>query len=129
MLMVTAVYIVAVLLLCGGVYFAHLARTLQQVGDAAKVAFSTMTDSSLDDHVKEKTIQRCAIVMVKQAVSLFIKLLVILLATAIPVWFSSTLNLVTIEAFGDFVMRVDVLLITTAVMLVLVVGYKQINKT
>ena len=129
MLIVTAVYIVTVLLLCVGIYFARLGRTLQQVAEAAKTAFSTMTDRSLDDHVKEKTVQRCAIDMVKQAVTLFIKLVVILLVAVIPVWLASTLNLVTSEAFGRFVMRLDVLLITTVVMLVLVVGYKQINKT
>jgi hypothetical protein len=129
MLMVTAVYIVAVLLLCVGFYFAHPGRTLQQVAEAAKTAFSTMTDNSLDDHVKEKTVQRCAIDMVKQAVSLFIKLAVILLVAAFPVWLANTLNLIEIETFTSFVLRMDVILITTAVMLVLVVGYKQINKT
>jgi hypothetical protein len=129
MLMVTAVYIVAVLLLCVGFYFAHLGRTLQQVAEVAKTAFSTMTDSSLDDHVKEKTIQRCAIDMVKQAVSLFIKLAVILLVTAFPVWLTNTLNLIEIETFTSFVLRMDVILVTTVAMLVLVVGYKQINKT
>ena len=129
MLNITAVYVVAVLLFCAGFYFAHFVSTFQRVALAAKTAFSTMRDDSMDDLAKEKTIQRCAIDMVKQAVSLFIKLVLILLLTAFPVWLANGLNLITFEAFGHFVLRVDVILITTAAMLVLVVAHKQIYKT
>ena len=129
MINITTVYVVAVLLFCAGFYFAHFVRTFQRVALAAKTAFSTMRDDSMDDLAKEKTVQRCAIDMVKQAVTLFIKLAVIVLVTAFPVWLANTLNLITFEAFNHFVLRVDVILITTAVMLVLIVAYKQINKT
>ena len=129
MINITAVYVLAVLLFCAGFYFAHFANTLRQVALAAKTAISTMRDDSIDDLAKEKTVQRCAIDMVKQAVTLFIKLAVIVLVTAFPVWLANTLNLITFEAFNHFVLRVDVILITTAVMLVLIVAYKQINKT
>jgi hypothetical protein len=129
MMVIVAVYIVAVLIFCAGFYFAHFVRTFQQVARTARTAFSTMTDPTLDDLAKEKTIQACAILMVKQVTALFIKLGIILLATVFPVWLTSALDLITIEAISSFVLRVDVMLITTAIMLVAIVAYKQINKT
>ena len=129
MMVIVAVYVVAVLVFCAGFYFAHFVKTFRQVAQAARTAFSTMTDTTLDDLAKEKAIQACAILMVKQATVLFIKLGVIFLATAFPVWLAGALELMTIENFSGFVLRGDVMLITTAVMLVLIVAYKQTNRT
>jgi len=129
MMVIVAVYVVTVLIFCAGFYFAHFVKTFQQVAQAARTAFSTMTDTTLDDLAKEKAIQACAILMIKQAMALFIKLAIILLTTAFPVWLAGVLDLITIEAFSSFVLRVDVMLITTAIMLLAIVAHKQINKT
>ena len=128
MMVIVTVYVVAVLIFCAGFYFAHFVKTFQQVAQAARTAFSTMTNTTLDDLAKEKAIQACAILMLKQATALFIKLAIILLTTAFPVWLAGTLDLITTEAFSSFVLRIDVMLITTAIIAVAIVGYKQMNK-
>ena len=128
MLAIMAVYVLAVLLLCAGFYFAHPVKTVRHIAGLAGTAYSTMTDDSLDDLVKEKTIQRCAVAMLKQAVQLFVKLLVILLVTVFPVWLASFLGWIDMDAFKMFVLRMDVLLVTTAVILVPVIVLWQIRK-
>jgi len=128
MLAILVVYVLAVLLLCAGFYFAHLVDSVQQVSKVARTAYSTMTDNTLDDREKEETIQNCAIEMVKQAVQLIVKLLVILLVTAFPVWLAGFLGWIDMDAFKLFALRVDVLLVTTAAILVPVIVVRQIRK-
>jgi len=126
---IAAVYVLAVLLLCLGFYFARLLEAVRQIAGLAGTAYSAMTDGSLDDLAKEKAVQRCALEMVKQAVQLIVKLLVILLVTAFPVWLANFLGWIDMEPFIRFALRVDVLLITIAVVIIPVVTYRQIRKS
>lgn len=127
MLIIGAVYAVAVLLLCAGFYFAHLVESVRLITGLAGSAYSTMTDDSLDDLSKEKTVQRCAVEMLRQAVQLIVKLLVILLVTAFPVWLASFLGWIDMESFKLFALRLDVLLLTTAVVIVAVIAYRRMR--
>jgi hypothetical protein len=127
MLAIMAVYILAVLLLCAGFYFAHLVDGVRQISKVAVAAYSTMTDASLDDLAKEKAVQRRAVEMLKQAVQLIGKLLVILLVTAIPVWLASYLGWIDMDSFKLFALRADVLLFTTVAILVPVIVYRQVR--
>jgi hypothetical protein len=128
MLAVTAVYVLAVLLLCAGFYCAHLVEGVRHIAGVAGTAYSAMRDRSLDDLAKEKTVQRCALEMVKQTVRLSIKLLVILLAAAFPVWLANFLGWIDMQPFTRFALRVDVLLVTTAVMVIAVVANRKMRK-
>ncbi|MCW8925681.1 MAG: hypothetical protein OQJ84_05435 [Xanthomonadales bacterium] len=128
MLLVMAVYVLAVLLLCAGFYFARLPGNTRQIVRVAGTAYSTMTDASLDDLAKEKEVQKCALEMLQQTVHLIVKLLVILLVTAFPVWLATTLGWIDMETFMSFALRVDVLLVTTAAILVPVIAFRQIRK-
>lgn len=127
MLVIGVVYVVAVLLLCAGFYFAHLVESVRLITGLAGTAYSTMTDDSLDDMAKEKTVQNCAVEMMKQAVQLIVKLLVILLVAAFPVWLVGFLGWIEMDAFARFALRVDVLLITTAVVVVALVAHRRIR--
>ncbi len=126
---IAAVYVVAVLLLCAGFYFAHLLEGVRRIAGVAGTAFSTITDDSLDDLAKEKTVQRCAVEMLKQTVQLVVKILVILLVTVFPVWLAAALGWIDMETFMQFALRVDVLLITTAAVFIPVIAYRQIRRS
>lgn len=128
MLLVVTVYVVAVGLLCTGFYYARLTETLKRVGVAAGTAFAAMRNDSLDDLEKEKAVQRCAIAMVRQTVLLITKLVVVLLVTALPVWLVSVVGWMEVESFWRFTLRADVLLITTAVLLVSLFVYRFLGK-
>ena len=128
MLITGAVYVSAVLLLCAGFYFAHLVEIVRHIAALAGRAYATMTDDSLDDLAKEKVVQRCAVQMLKHSVQLIVKLLVILLVTALPVWLASFLGWTDMETFAQFALRVDVLLITTAAVFVVVIVYRRMPK-
>lgn len=128
MLLVMAVYVLAVLLLCAGFYFAHLVDAVRQIAKVAGSAFAIMTDVSKDDLAKEKEVQRCALMMLKQAVQLIVKLLVILLVTVFPVWLAVMLGWIDVEIFTSFALRVDVLLVTTAAILVPVIAMRKLRK-
>lgn len=128
MLITSAVYVVAVLLLCAGFYLAHLVEIVRHIAALTGTAYATMTDDSLDDLAKEKAVQRCAIQMLKHSVQLIVKLLVILLVTAFPVWLASFLGWTDMETFAQFALRFDVLLITTAAVFVVVIVYRRMRK-
>lgn len=128
MLATLAVYVVAVLLLCAGFYFARLAAAVRQIARVAAGAYATLRDGSLDDLAKEKAVQRSALEMVKQTVQLAVKLLVILLVTAFPVWLAVTLGWIGMDRFAQFALRIDVLLITTALMVAAVFTWRRKRK-
>lgn len=125
---VALVYTVAVLLLCAGFYFAHPVDTVRQIAKVAGSAFAIMTDASKDDLTKEKEVQRCALMMLKQAVQLMVKLLVILSVTVFPVWLAAVLGWTDTQTFTTFALRVDVLLVTTAAILVPVIAMRKLRK-
>jgi hypothetical protein len=129
MLAIMAVYILAVLLLCAGFYFAHLLDGVRQISKVAGAAYSAMTDASLDDLTKEKAVQRCAVEMLKRAMQLIVKLLVILLVTVFPVWLASFLGWIDLQSFKLFALRVDVLLVTTVAILVPVIAFRQARRS
>jgi hypothetical protein len=118
MALVAAIYVLALGLLCFGFYFAHPLRTLRDAGRAAGTALAAMRDGELNDLEKEKTVQRCGLQMVRQAVALVVKLAVVFAVAALPVWQAAALGWMDIEAFWAFVLRTDVLLISTAALLV-----------
>lgn len=128
MVMVEAIYVLALLLLCFGFYFAHPLRTLKAASQAARKAAAAMRDSALSDLEKEKTVQRCAVEMVRQAVALTVKLAVVLAVAALPVWQATALGWMDIEAFWAFVLRTDVILISTAAILVPLLAIRQFSK-
>ena len=128
MALVAAIYVLALLLLCFGFYFARPLRTLKTAGQAAQTAMGAMRDSSMDELEKEQTVQRCAVEMVRQAVALAVKLALVFLVAALPVWLSAKLGWVDIEVFWAFVLRTDVILISTAVVLVPLFAHRRLNK-
>jgi hypothetical protein len=67
--------------------------------------------------------------MLKQAVQLIVKLLVILLVTVFPVWLASFLGWIDLQSFKLFALRVDVLLVTTVAILVPVIAFRQARRS
>lgn len=128
MLLVAAIYVVSVLLLCGGFYFSRPLGALQQAGRAAGMALSAMRDASLDEFEKEKIVQGCAVDMVKQAVALAVRLAVIFSVAAAPAWLAITAGWLDAGLFWEFVLRVDVLLVTTVAVLAPVLAARRLNK-
>ena len=126
--MVAAIYVLALLLLCFGFYFAHPLRTLKATAQAAKQATAAMRDSALSDLEKEKTVQRCAVQMVRHAVNLAVKLAVVVAVAALPIWQATALGWMDSEAFWEFVLRTDVILISTAAILVPLFAIRHFNK-
>ena len=85
-------------------------------------------DDSLDDLAKEKAIQKAAINMIKQTLILFSKLVIVAMVSVSPVIIADSLSLIMLENFNRFVLRLDVLLITTVVMLIPVIGFRLKNR-
>jgi hypothetical protein len=127
--LVAAIYVLALLLLCFGFYYAHPLRSLKAAGQAAGTALATMRDGSIDDIDKEKTVQRCAVEMVRQAVALAVKLVVVAAVAALPVWQATALGWMDIEAFWEFVLRTDVILVSTAAILLPLLAVRHFNRT
>lgn len=129
MLLVAAIYVVSVLLLCGGFYFSGPLGTLQQAGRAAGMALSAMQDASLDELEKEEIVQGCAVDMLRQAVVLTVKLAVTLSVAAAPAWLAISVGWLDAGLFWGFVLRADVLLVTTVAVLAPVLAAWRLKKT
>ena len=66
--------------------------------------------------------------MVRQAVALAVKLAVVIVVAALPVWQATALGWMDLEAFWAFVVRTDVLLISTAVILAPLFALRYLKK-
>jgi hypothetical protein len=128
MALVAAIYVLALLLLCSGFYLAHPLRTMRAAGQAAGTALAAMRDGALSDLEKEQTVQRCALEMVKHAVALVVKLAVIVVVAALPVWQANSMGWMNLDVFWAFVLRTDVLLISTAAILVPLFALRYLAK-
>lgn len=129
MLAVLAVYVLAVLLLCAGFYFAHLLDSVRQIARVARSAQATMTNARVDDLAKEKAVQGYALEMVKHAVGLIVKLLVVFLVASFPVWLATALGWIDWQTFAQFAVRMDVLLGTTIVLVIVAGISRKVRKT
>jgi len=95
----------------------------------SREAVVVISSPDLDDAAKEKATQLAAVSMLKLNVVLIIKISIILCAAVAPILVADLLGYVTIEQVSSFSLRLDVLLITTVVVLTSIyVGKKALRK-
>jgi hypothetical protein len=94
------------------------------VVEAAQKAIATasragkvMSSKELDDHTKEKEVQKAAIGLVGSVFSIALRSLIALLAAAVPIYGADAAGLATTDGVIDFLSRWDVIIIVSAVMI------------
>jgi hypothetical protein len=125
--MVIIVYCQAVLVFCVAFYFTKLVATCNQIIAIAQTAVKTIASKTLDDNAKEKATQEAAVSMLKCTFLLVTKLAVVLGLTVAPILLADSFELAGIEETSEFSLRLDVLLITTAVVTAVVCLWRKIS--
>lgn len=81
---------------------------------------AVMRNPDLDDDAKEAAVQKASLALMKSFGSLVVRIVILLLAAFLPIFLASTTGLVPAETVLDFLLRWDVIIITTLVILLAV---------
>lgn len=118
--MTAAAAIVSILAFVVVFWKAGVVEAAQKAIATASRAGKVMSSKELDDHTKEKEVQKAAIGLVGSVFSIALRSLIALLAAAVPIYGADAAGLATTDGVIDFLSRWDVIIIVSAVM---VAGY------
>ena len=93
----------------------------------ARGALATMTDPSVADLEREDKIQRASITLFGLFFSILIRSLVTLGSAAIPIWVADKLELATAAETLAFLMRWDVIVLSTLIIIVLLATWQRLK--
>lgn len=111
--MVIITYSFAIFAFCIAFYFTRPLATCSQIIVIVNQAVKTIANKNVDDATKEKTTQVAAVDILKNSFSLLFKFSGIFGAAVVPVWLADMFGIVEFSEISAFVLRLDVLLITT----------------
>lgn len=83
----------------------------------AREAGSVMRDPNLDDDAKEAAVQKASLSLFKSFGSLVVRVVLLLLSAFLPIFLADMFGLVPDEAVIGFLLRWDVLVITSVVII------------
>jgi hypothetical protein len=126
--MIILTYSISVLLFCIIFLASKIVITCKLILNIANQAVKTISDSSLDDLEKEKLTQASAIAMSKQCIILTFKLAILLACTAAPIGLADIMGLADYDDSVNFALRIDVLIVTTVLLMLLVFLQKKLFK-
>lgn len=115
--MALAVYISGLVLFVLAFSLTRLAHSFGEVTAVVHRAIQEMTDSQLDDHEKERAARCAALLLFRQAALITVKGAITVLCALFPFWLADVLALQPWDKAMAFALRLDVLLITTVLML------------
>lgn len=81
---------------------------------------AVMGDKSLDDDAKEAAVQKAAGSLMKGFFGLLLRIIGILVAAYIPIFLANLLGLASEDAVLSFMLRIDVILITTVLVIAII---------
>lgn len=113
-LVVTALSVLAFLVAFGALGVVAKAREAITISRAAG---QVMGDSGLDDDAKEAAVQKAALSLMKSFVGLLARIAGILLAAYAPIFAADRAGLASETAVLDFMLRLDVIVVTTVVVI------------
>lgn len=106
-------YSFALILFCIVFKYSNIKANVYRAIDTTKESASIIIDKRLNDQAKEKKIQKAAIKMIKLAFLITLKATACIITATIPLWIADSLKLVLLSEITVFALRIDVLMITT----------------
>ena len=92
----------------------------------ARETGQVMGDKTLDDDTKERLVQKASLSLMKNFAGLLVRLIALLAATFAPIYLADLAGLATTEAVTGFLLRWDVILITSIVLIGLVFAGRRL---
>lgn len=124
-LVVTALSVLAFLLAFEALGLIPKAKEAISVSRATA---AVMGDKSLDDDAKEAAVQKAAATLMKNFLGLLVRIVGILLAAYVPILAADLLGLVPEAEVLAFMLRIDVILITTVLVIALVWVLQRVRR-
>lgn len=91
----------------------------------ARSTTTTMRDQTLDDDAKEAAVQAASLTLLKQFFGLLVFGILTLLAAYIPILLADMAGLIPAQTVLDFMLRLDVILVTSVILIALVFGLRR----
>lgn len=124
--MTAAVAIASILAFVAVFWKAGVVEAARKAIATASQAGRVMSSKELDDHTKEKEVQKAALGLVGSVFSIAIRSLVALAAAALPIYGADAAGLAGADAVIDFLSRWDVIIVATVVMIALYVAGRRL---
>ena len=83
----------------------------------ARAAGQVMGDKTLDEEIKEREVQKASISLMKSFASLVVRLVLLLVAAFLPIYLAELVGVTTTDAVLGFLLRLDVILITSVILI------------
>lgn len=123
-LLVTAVSVLAFIL---AFKFTGLVPKAREVIATSGRAAAAMADSSLDDDAKEAAVRRASLALFGGFGAILVRAALTLLAAWVPIQLADRAGLIPADAVMGFMMRLDVILATTVIVIALVWIYARLR--
>ena len=113
MLIISAVYLLGVVLFVAAFVLTGLPESFGQVMQQARQAVSTLTNPDLDDDAKEQAARSASLAMLKSGIMITVKGALTVAVTLCPFWLAHVLEISSWQETSEFALRWDVLIGTT----------------
>jgi len=114
--MIVGIYVAGVALFTVTFALTRLPESVRDVTNTARNALQSVTDRDLDEHEKESIAQQAGLKLLKYFGVVTVKGVVTVVAAVFPFWLADVLAIVPWSASVAFAVRLDVLGITTLVL-------------
>lgn len=122
------VYVVACLLLCGSAVLLNVISRAQQELRCLVASLAQLRDEALTDDEKERRAKQAAVEALTGTGQLFLRLTGAAGATLFPVWLADASGVVPAGAVGRFALRLDVIVATGVIVILVVVAARLRNR-
>ena len=118
------VYAVGCLLLCCSAVLLNVVPRARQELRRLAASLAQLRGKALTDGEKERRARHAAVEAFTGTGQLFLRLAVAVGATLLPVWLADASGLVSAGAVGRFALRLDVIIATTVIMILVAVAVR-----
>lgn len=124
--MLETVYVLAVLAFCLAFYFLKIIPACVRLFNSSLSAIEVIANHYIDDHDKQKQVQTLGLNMLLQFVFLLLRVAILTISVALPFFVADYFSLVSLDDSMNYAMRVDVLLLSTLVVMFLIFIWRKL---
>ena len=119
MILSLVISVFAVIAFGYAIWWLRILPVAKKAIDATMTALSSMTDSTLDDHAKERALKRGGVALIALAFGIVWRFALALAAAAVPIVLADAIGLVSFDAVVALMLRVDYIVIVSVIAIVM----------
>jgi len=123
---VSIIYAIAVIVFGACFFLLKIIKTCNTIFSTTLQAIETLANHLLDDQIKQQSLQKYSLAVLKNFLLLLIKTSILFLATLFPLYFGDHYSVVSFQESVLFALRADVILITVFASAMLYFFYRKL---